>query len=265
MKYYYQEHLDGYARIYAEGKIAWNEIHGAEEGFEAFSSREHLAYAISRMRFPASNPDVLEIGCGTGPGACFLASRGFRVDAIDLIPLAIELAKQQAQQRGLTINFWVQDICELPHDGPAYDLIVDSYCLQGIVLDADRACVFAAVRARLKPQGYYVVSTAMFSEPDFDTQHPFTDPATEITYYPYKGGLINPITSIVYQPLVGPPATRPEAIQIGDHWYRPQRKHLKPPALKTELIHAGFDVLYQDGGHLICALAGHNTTRLPDQ
>jgi hypothetical protein len=41
-----------------------------------------------------------------------------------------------------------------------YDLVLDSYCLQSIVTDQDRGAVFSAVRARLKPSGYYVISTA---------------------------------------------------------------------------------------------------------
>lgn len=37
-KYYYPEHLEGYARLKAEGKTAWAELHG-HVGFDNFSSR----------------------------------------------------------------------------------------------------------------------------------------------------------------------------------------------------------------------------------
>ena len=96
MKYYYREHLLGYRRIKVEGKTAWNEIHGGT-GFENFSSCAFLELALPTLRFSAPNPTVLEYGCGTGPGACFLAERGFRVDAVDIIPLAIELSKRRAK------------------------------------------------------------------------------------------------------------------------------------------------------------------------
>ena len=35
--------------------------------------------------------------------------------------------------------------------------MVDTYCLQSIVTDADRAHLFAAVRARLEPGGFRVL------------------------------------------------------------------------------------------------------------
>jgi 2-polyprenyl-3-methyl-5-hydroxy-6-metoxy-1,4-benzoquinol methylase len=229
MKYYYREHILGYQRIRAEDKTAWAEIHGGD-GFEQFASRAFLEMALPRLRFSASPPSALEIGCGTGPGACFLAARGYRVDAIDLIPAAIEIARQQARLRGLRIHYAVQDVTTLPHDGPQYDLIVDSYCLQGIVTDVDRGAVYAAVRARLVPDGTYLVSS-----------------------------LIDPQTGIVYVPLDEDPGAYEGTLQVEGKWYLLNRRHHHPAALRAELECAGFRVLYQDnayGGNLIC-VHGH--------
>jgi SAM-dependent methyltransferase len=246
MKYYYPEHLDGYARIKAEGKTAWGEIHG-HEGFDNFPSRPFLLTALSRLHFSNPQPTALELGCGTGPGACLLAELGFRVDAVDLIPTAIEIAREMAAQRKLNIRFAVQDICDLPHDGPKYDLIVDSYCLQCIVKDDDRARVFAAVKARLT--GYYVISTAYFAA-DHLSQETVVDGA--VTYYLYKGDLLDITTFTVYRVLNDAPDEYPDAVQIAGQWYLPYRRHRPPACLRAELQAAGFRVLYQDGGHLIC-------------
>lgn len=75
-----------------------------------------------------------------------------------------------AAERDLDIHCQVQDVCELPAAGAAYDMIVDSYCLQGIVLDKDRVKVFSNVGARLKSEDYYLVSTAVFDEGRLITQ-----------------------------------------------------------------------------------------------
>jgi SAM-dependent methyltransferase len=112
--------------------------------------------ALPLLDFSVPQPRTLEYGCGTGPGACFLAARGFQVDGIDISPIAIGMAKEFAAQRGLTINYAVSDICKLPPLDSIYDLIVDSFCLQCIVTNSDRSNVFSAVRSRLKPQGYYL-------------------------------------------------------------------------------------------------------------
>ena len=256
-KYYYREHLAGYERIRAENKTAWGEIHGVE-GFEQFASRAFLEEVLPGLRFSGTPPTALEIGCGTGPGACYLAERGFRVDAIDLIPPAIEIARQQACQRGLQIHYAVQDVTTLPHDGPQYDLIVDSYCLQGIVTDADRQAVYAAVRARLKPDGTYLVSSAMYDPARF---HPFervVDEATGTVYTCYgDDGLIDAQAGIVYVPLGEDQEAYEGTRQVAGRRYLLNRRHHRPAALRTELEDAGFRVLYQDdgyGGNLVCVL-----------
>ncbi len=41
----------------------------------------------------------------------------------------------------MDVRFEVMDVTRIPRHGPGYDLIVDSYCLQGIVLDEDRQVV----------------------------------------------------------------------------------------------------------------------------
>jgi SAM-dependent methyltransferase len=253
MKYYYREHILGYQRVKAEGKTAWAEIHGSE-GFENFASRPFLEVALPTLRFSSAHPSALEYGCGTGAGACYLAERGFHVHGIDLIPLAIEMAREQARARGLDVDYAVGDICALPHEGVRYDLIVDSYCLQCIVTDADRARVYAAVRARLRPEGYYLVSTAIY-DPGRLRQETVVDRRRGIVYNRYgENGLIDLRTSIVLQSLGGEPGDYEDAVEIDGSWYLPNRRHYRPPALRAELESAGFRVLYQDGGQVVCAL-----------
>lgn len=246
MKYYYAEHEDAYRRLQQEGLTQWSDLFedGRSEGFEAFPNRVFLERTLPRLDLPAPpEVDVLEYGCGTGPAACFLAARGFQVDAVDLIPQAITLARQFAQQRGTEVNFSVQDVCALAEEPvrKQYDVIVDSYCLQSIVTDADRARVFAAVRARLRDNGYYLVSTATY-EPD----------------RVYESGFRYDTTAgICYEevPYVG---SRHDAVEIDGRWYRPHRRHLAPMALRDELVRAGFHVVSQEGpfkGDVVCTRA----------
>ena len=260
MKYYYREHLLGYERVVAEGKAAWAEIQGDHgEGFDNFCSRGFLESALAKLSFSVDNPTVLEYGTGTGPAACFLAERGFQVDAMDLIPAAIKLAKELAKERGLEIHYEVGDICELSGEDKQYDMIVDSFCLQCIVTEADRNRVLSAVRARLKQDGYYLVSTAMFDENRFVEEERIVDTATGVVYNGYGCDIIESQSSIVYRLLDDGPDDYEQAIEVNGRWYLPNRRHLKAPALKAELEASGFRVLYQDrelGGNLICVLGG---------
>lgn len=256
-KYYYPEHAKGYERVLAEAKSAWAEIHGGT-GFDRFASREFLEMALPGLDSVQARPRALEIGCGTGPAACFLAERGFDVDGIDLIPLAIDMARRIAQERGLSIRYLAMDVCELPHDGPKYDLVVDSYCLQGIVTDEDRERVYAAVHARLAPAGHYLVSTAMFDAARFCENEKVVNARGGVIYHRYGEDLYDPRTAIVYRQIEGSPDAFEDAMWIQGEWYLPNRRHRKATELRSELEAAGFQVLFQDadlGGNLICKSA----------
>jgi SAM-dependent methyltransferase len=80
---------------------------------------------------------VLELGCGPGRNALFLASRGCSVDAVDLSPAAIAWAAERAAQTGpgaQAVRFHCGDAFELTREdltGPydlVYDLVYDSGC-----------------------------------------------------------------------------------------------------------------------------------------
>jgi SAM-dependent methyltransferase len=178
VKYYEPEHTEGYERIRAEGKSAWGQLHG-EATFEDSEIRGVLAEVLPLLHCDAPGPIVLEYGCGTGPGACFLTERGMRVRGIDQSAVAIEIARSEAAKRGLGIDYRVGDVCvDVPAD-EKYDLIVDSFCLQCIVTDPDRARLFAFVHSALQSSGQYVIATAGYS-PDRDYGEFRFDPATGI-------------------------------------------------------------------------------------
>lgn len=71
---------------------------------------------------------ALDLACGTGRNALYLAEKGFDVTAIDISPRAIRLAEQRARERGLKINWIVADLDHYAIEG-RYDLIVISFFL----------------------------------------------------------------------------------------------------------------------------------------
>jgi SAM-dependent methyltransferase len=263
MKYYYPEYIHGYTRIDKKGKTVFDEMFGAQT-VENFSARDFLSAVIPTLQFKTSHPTVLNYGCGTGPDACFLAEHGFQVEAIDIIPNAIEIAKGEAAQRHLDIKFSVQDILQLPEKGLQYDMIVDSYCLQGFVFDEERRKLFSIVRNRLKSGSYYLVSSVIMDEAHRVKIHAgetVTDYKSGVVYTRYfddKSGLIDLNTSSVWIPInhpilgkgyTGKLTDYPEAKQINDNWYLPYRRHFPPVQLKAELEGEGFSVIYQFPAH----------------
>jgi len=74
-------------------------------------------------RVPGS---ALDLACGTGRNALYLAQKGYAVSAIDISPRAIELACQAARKEGLKINWIVADLDDYVIR-EQYDLIVISF------------------------------------------------------------------------------------------------------------------------------------------
>ncbi|MBI5478119.1 MAG: class I SAM-dependent methyltransferase [Deltaproteobacteria bacterium] len=68
---------------------------------------------------------VLDVGCGWGRHAMELASRGYRVTGIDLSLALLIRAADEAQRRGLQVNFVHGDMRELAFDDP-FDA---AYCM----------------------------------------------------------------------------------------------------------------------------------------
>ena len=209
----------------------------AGRSFEQFDLRPFLEAALARMTFPTEHPRAFEYGTGTGPGACFLAARGVVVEAIDISPTAIALARRFAAERGHAISFAVADITRLAPRPDVYDLVVDSYCLQRLVRDAERRRALDAVRSLLAPGGYFVVGTVLHrADREFGADR------------------FDPSTGIVYRRIQGEPG--PDAVRFGSDWWTPRRRMaLSPEELREDLARAGLRVTLQDGGRCLCVAA----------
>ena len=149
------------------------------------------------------------------------------------------------------------DVTKIPLTGIRYDLIVDSYCLQGIVLDADRRSVFGAVRARLKPSGFYLISTAMYDDARHHPDNLIVYSVSDTVYHGYdKHCLFDPTTDVYYEPFSGTgydyglddaPENYEGSTQIAGRWYLPTRRYRTAEGLRAELEAEGFKTILQTG------------------
>ena len=95
----------------------------------------------------AINGEVLDIGCGLGDNAIFLASSGHSVTGLDGSTAAIDRARARAADAGQQVRFDVADATELAgHDG-AFDTVIDSALLHCLDDDGRRAYAAALHRA----------------------------------------------------------------------------------------------------------------------
>ena len=73
------------------------------------------------LSLPA-NSNVLEVGCGTGRTACYLARSGHRVTAVDLHRSMLEKAVRRAWRERLDIRFIQADVAALPFPDNHFDV-----------------------------------------------------------------------------------------------------------------------------------------------
>jgi SAM-dependent methyltransferase len=95
---------------------------------------------------------VIDVGCGTGENALYLASRGLDVTGVDGAPIAIERARRKAKERGLAALFEVRDALDLSDVSPTFDTAIDSGCFH-VFDDAERPAYARSVRRVLRTKG----------------------------------------------------------------------------------------------------------------
>jgi tellurite methyltransferase len=101
---------------------------------------------------------AIDLACGAGRNALYLAERGWTVTAVNGSQTAIEMAQMRAAARGLQVNTMVADLTApnftMPAD--AFDLILIAYYLQ--------RDLFAKAKAAVRPGGA-IVTIAHTPEP----------------------------------------------------------------------------------------------------
>lgn len=84
-----------------------------------------LCYDIMRLRPPVKPYKVLDIGCGEGKDAVFLARNGYRVSAIDISEIGLEKGRMLAEQCNTHVDFFKADIADYRLT-EKYDIILSS-------------------------------------------------------------------------------------------------------------------------------------------
>ena len=101
---------------------------------------------------------ALDIACGVGRHALFLAEKAWEVIAIDSSRVAIEILQRRAREGGLTVDARVADLelGEFTIEQERYDLICDFYYLQ--------RSLFPQIRAGVKMGGTIVAAIHIIDE-----------------------------------------------------------------------------------------------------
>lgn len=119
--------------------------------------RQILRSQLRQLRLPA-NPDILEIGSGTGANLDLLAEFG-RVVGLEMNPSAIDLARQRTWNRSGAVSMRLGRCPDDMSGLPSFDLVCMFDVLEHIGEDG---AALAAAAARLKPGGRLLVTVPSY-------------------------------------------------------------------------------------------------------
>lgn len=126
----------------------WDEKYRAPR-FEASFSPEPLLVRHRGLLGRAGR--ALDVACGTGRNALYLARLGFDVTAVDGSVAGLDIAAEQARKTGVQVDFVAADLDDYALPPAHFALIV-------VVSYLDRN-LFASLRSALRPGGVLVYQT----------------------------------------------------------------------------------------------------------
>jgi cyclopropane fatty-acyl-phospholipid synthase-like methyltransferase len=82
-----------------------------------------LVDLVENGRLPPGR--AIDLGCGVGVEAIYLARNGFDVTGVDFSPTAIKRARRNAREAGVQVTFVEDDLTDLRQVSGTFDLLVD--------------------------------------------------------------------------------------------------------------------------------------------
>jgi len=120
-----QEHEHGERRFSSGSQAAEWDVRYSERGTTMWSGRPNgrLVAEVAGL----SPGRVLDVGCGEGADAVWLAQRGWTVTAIDISDVAVSRAREAAERAGATVEWVCGDVLQTPFHACSFDLVSMQY------------------------------------------------------------------------------------------------------------------------------------------
>jgi SAM-dependent methyltransferase len=101
---------------------------------------------------------VLDLACGSGRHSLELKRRGFEVVGVDISPELLEIARQEAGEQGLDVEFLEADLRELDFDSE-FDIVLslNDGAIGYLETEEENHHAFEVISRALKPGGRHLV------------------------------------------------------------------------------------------------------------
>jgi tellurite methyltransferase len=132
----------------------WQERWASEVGRADWVKPEPDVISVATGLLGQERPAALDLGCGVGRHALYLATQGFVVSAYDASTSGIAVTRAEAERRGLAIDLAVGPMATLPYKTGQFDYVLAWNVIYHGDTDIVRQCI-AEIRRVLRPGGIY--------------------------------------------------------------------------------------------------------------
>lgn len=117
---------DHFREMYKQGSTPWD------------IGKPDINLVQTVTTIPIGPCKALEIGCGTGDNAIWLAQQGFDVVGVDASEIAIEKVSEKAAKADVSCAFFVRDVLENHIEGAPFAFAFDRGCFHALSSDKER-------------------------------------------------------------------------------------------------------------------------------
>ena len=144
--------------------VEWDEFYGERKFRAPFIVQNTMPdeNLVDFLQQGISIKTALELGCGEGRNAIYMAKQGITVTAVDSSSIAIENAEKIAIEAGVKVDFRCQNIIEDEVVGN-FDFVYDSGLLHHLPPHR-RLTYIELLQSILKPGGYYGLTCFAWGE-----------------------------------------------------------------------------------------------------
>ncbi len=105
-------------------RVKWDERYSGTEHFFSFGPSRLLAKSLEQILALVPGRRALDLACGEGRNAIFLAQHGFKACGVDISPKGLERGVRRAAEVGVAVEFVEADL-DLWRPSESYDLILN--------------------------------------------------------------------------------------------------------------------------------------------
>lgn len=132
----------------------WDERHAQSQSTTA--PAEFLREIVESAAWSVPRGQALDIACGKGRNAIYLAERGFDVTALDISAVALDAGRRLAQERNLKIDWRQCDLTAADLPIASFDLIVSFNYLERTLI--------ASIKQAVQPGGLVIFETYLIDQ-----------------------------------------------------------------------------------------------------